>query len=94
MIASCEVAEVRAQNYKPHFTEKELNLPVCKETVKVIFGPAVMEEMMKVPLSENMVDRTIKYNERLHTGEKFSLQLDGSVYVRNIQVNFFCKIYG
>jgi hypothetical protein len=22
------------------------------------------------------------------------LQLDGSVYVRNIQVNFFCKIYG
>jgi hypothetical protein len=90
LTTSYRVSEVTAQNYKPCFTEEELNLPVCKEIVKVIFGP----------LSKNTVDRRIikmpedikhNINERLHTGEKFSLRLDGTVYVRNIPVNFLCQ---
>lgn len=100
LITSYKVAEVRAQNYKPIFTE-EVNLPVCKKIFKLIFGPAVVEEIVKEPLSKNMVNRRIiemsediKHNERLHTGEKFSLQLDGTVYVRNIPANFICKICG
>jgi hypothetical protein len=59
LTASYKGVEVTAQNYKPRFTEEELNLPVCKKIVKVIFGRAVMEEIMKVPLSKNMVDRRI-----------------------------------
>lgn len=58
MIAPYKVAEVRAQNYKLHFTG-ELNWTVYKEIVKVILGPTVTEEIMKVPLSKNMVDSKI-----------------------------------
>lgn len=86
-IASYKVAELIALKLKPHTIAESLILPSCCEIVKIMFGEDAINEIMKIPLSNDTIKKRIKdmsldiektVNNKL-SKKFFALQIDESV---------------
>ena len=82
---SFHVAELVVKSKKPHIIAESLILPACKAIVKEMLSPDAVQEVTKLPLSDNAISRgsnnmsvdieTIVL-ENICIGKHFSLQLD------------------
>ena len=85
------LAELIANQKKPHTTAKTLILPACKKIAGVMLGPDATNELSKVPSSDNTIKRRIDdmskdieqhLTEKLQASGRFSLQIDESIDIR------------
>ena len=90
-LASYEVAEIIALKSKSHVLAESVILPACKRMVKLMLGDKAEQEISKIPLSNNTIQRRIldlsdnieenvisKFQNSL-----FALQVDESTDISN-----------
>jgi len=90
-LASYEVAEIIALKSKSHVLAESVILPACKKMVKIMLGDKAEQEIIKIPLSNNTIQRRIldlsdnieesvisKFQNSL-----FALQIDESTDISN-----------
>ena len=90
-LASYEVAEIIALKSKSHVLAESVILPACKRMVKIMLGDKAEQEISKIPLSNNTIQRRIldlsdnivesvisKFQNSL-----FALQIDESTDISN-----------
>ena len=58
-IASLEISEMVAQNFKSHTLVELIILPACKKMVKTMLGDEAENKINKIPLSNDTVRRRI-----------------------------------
>ena len=85
-IVSYQVAELIAQQTKPHTIAEKLIQPACSLIVKTLFGDDAEREVMEIPLSDNtirrrIVDMSANIEKRVSESmknSKFAIQVDES----------------
>lgn len=90
-LASYQVAEIIALKSKSHVLAESLILPACKKMVKIMLGDKAEQEISRIPLSNNTIQRRIldlsdnieesvisKFQSSL-----FALQIDESTDISN-----------
>lgn len=92
LFASYKVSELIAVNKKAHNIGETIILPACKEMVKIMLGNEAVDQIAKIPLSNDTVKRRITdmsediectVAEKMRECKKFALQLDESTDVSN-----------
>lgn len=92
LVASYKVSELIALNKKSHNIGEKIIIPACREIVKLMFGNEAVEQIDKIPLSNDTVKRRITdmsedieciVVEKMRECKKFALQLDESTDVSN-----------
>lgn len=72
---------------KPHTITKKLILLACREIIKVIFGEEAEDEVLKIPITYNTINRRIEHIsedieeqvlQQFHDSPLCALQLDES----------------
>ncbi|XP_072401622.1 protein FAM200C-like [Diabrotica undecimpunctata] len=104
LLASYKVSELIAKKQKAHTIGEELILPACKELVATMLGPEAVEQISKVPLSNDTVYRrildisiNIQSNVReVLANTQFALQLDESTDISGKAqlISFVRFVYG
>ena len=61
-IASIKIAEMVALQTKSHTLAESIILPACRKIVKAILGDKTKQEISKIPLSSNTIQRRIVIN--------------------------------
>lgn len=88
--ASFLVAEIVAQQSKPHTVAEKLIMPACIAIVKTMLGSDAADEIQKVPMSDNTMSRRIddmskdiesNVTDRVKRAGMFALQVDESTDV-------------
>jgi len=88
--ASFLVAEIVAQQSKPHTVAEKLIMPACIAIVKTMLGSDAADEIKKVPVSDNTISRRIddmstdiesNLTDRVKSAGMFALQADESTDV-------------
>ncbi|XP_072389281.1 protein FAM200C-like [Diabrotica undecimpunctata] len=104
LLASYKVSELIAKKQKAHTVGEELILPACKELAASMLGPEAVEQISKVPLSNDIVHRCIldmsidiQSNVReVLAKTQFALQLDESTDISGKAqlISFVRFVYG
>uniref|UniRef100_A0A8C2IPX6 DUF4371 domain-containing protein n=1 Tax=Cyprinus carpio TaxID=7962 RepID=A0A8C2IPX6_CYPCA len=99
--ASYRVSLLIAKTGKPHSIGETLVKPAAEVMANVMLGKKASDDMHKVPLSNDTVQRRItsmsetvqeQLITRLHQSPFFSLQLDEYIHARSVHEDFlFCK---
>ena len=86
-VASIEIAEMIALQTKSHTLAESIILPACRKIVKTILGDKAEQEIRKIPLSNNTIQRRIvdlsvnieeSVQTKLQSTLGFALQVDES----------------
>ena len=86
-IASIEIAELIAVETKSHTLTESIILPACRKIVKTMLGDEAEQEIRKIPLSNNTIQRRIvdlsanieeNVLTKLQSSPRFALQVDES----------------
>ena len=84
---SYRVSELIAKEKQPHTLAEKVILPACKIIIEEMIGPNAVNDVAKLPLSDNTIARSIKdmsvdiennILEKVHISVRFALQVDES----------------
>ena len=82
-LASFQVAEIIAKQMKPHTIAESLILPACCKMIETMFGVEAKNEICKIPLSDNTIQRRI---------EALSINIEENVFKKVLNSRFAMQV--